>query len=557
MPTHFGEARDKAGRLRETTPSSVRRGPWHVRLEVADGVCAPGVRLEWTVRSGRVEESGPCAYAARFPREGAYTLSLAVRGATGARTDTQTIVVEDRLIVALGDSIAAGEGVPDIPSLTNARWQSERCHRSARAGAALAAAQIERDDAHSSVTFVHLACSGADIRLGVLGSYAGGVPPESEPDLPPQVDELNTIARRRIPDAVLISIGGNDVRLPYIFAFCALRTKCSARPIGGKPRPKPTISAYVKPRLARLPRDFAALDHAISRRVPRDRITLVDYFDPTRDASGATCARILGGLTRAELEHVQRQVLQPLNRAIAAAATRHGWRLLRGNTARFRTHGYCAGRQSWITSLSQSLLDLGGPVAGRLFGPLHPNADGQEAIGRALAAQLEQRFFPGQAFSPLHAPRARSGSDVLAGISAVILAAIALGAAAGSVSRRVAFLRRRTPGVVLAIVGVACIVAAGLSAAFLAALTLAVAAGCVSRRALVFERRATPVVLAIVGAALDRCRSAGARCALGRCGIVGAGRRHGGVRIHHVAGCHVTWSRRPSGGCRCATDVVT
>jgi lysophospholipase L1-like esterase len=502
VPAQFGVERDEVGRLREVTPSEVRRGPWHVRLRVADAVCAGAVRLTWTVSSGDVEKSGACAYVAWFAREGAYEIRLAVRTAIGVQTDTQTVLVEDRLIVALGDSIAAGEGVPDIPSLTRARWRSERCHRSARAGTALAAAQIERDDAQSSVTFVHLACSGADIRLGVLGSYAGAVPPASERDLRPQVDELNAIARRRVPDAVLLSVGANDVRLPYLFAFCALRTKCAQRPIGGSARRKPTMSAYVKPRLGRLPRDFAALDAAISKRVPRDRITIVDYFDPTRDRAGTTCPRILGGLTRPELKHIQGQVLEPLNRAIAAAATRHGWRLIRGNMARFRTHGYCAGRQSWITSLSQSVLDLGGPLDGRLLGTLHPNATGQEAIGRAIAAQLERRFFPGQAFAPLHTPRVRSGSDLLAGISAVVLGALALGVAAGAQSRRAPLLPRRRSDVVLAIVGIAVIGAAMLSAAFLVALALGIAAGSISRRGGVVERPAAAVALAVVGVAV-------------------------------------------------------
>jgi lysophospholipase L1-like esterase len=458
MPTHFGEARDAAGRLRETDPSNVRPGPWHVRLQVADELCDPGVRLTWTVPKGHVDTSAPCAYVATFRREGSYGVTLTARRGSQTQTDTQTLLVEDRLIVSLGDSVASGEALPDIPGLDQALWQSERCHRSARAGTALAAAQVERDDAHSSVTFVHLACSGAEIRAGLLGGYAGVVPPLSEPDLPAQVDELNQIARtRRVPDAVLISVGANDLGFGPIVAFCAHTPDCFSHPFGGKP----TVFDHLKAKLAQLPKDYDALDAAISKKVPRNRIAIVDYFDPTRDSAGQTCASILGGVTRIELEQAQTQVLAPLNRAVAAAAGRHGWRVIGGNATRFRDHGYCATRQSWITNLSRSVVDLGGRIDGRLKGTLHPDATGQEVIGGAIAAQLETQFFPGQVFVQSQTRTVVKDRTLsLLGIAAIFLAALALVSAVGFASRRAAFFERRAGGVVLVLAGVGCVVAA-------------------------------------------------------------------------------------------------
>jgi hypothetical protein len=63
-------------------------------------------------------------------------------------------------------------------------WQSEQCHRSALAGPARPARAIEQADERTSVTFLHLACSGATINDGLLGSYAG-IEPGAR--LPPQV----------------------------------------------------------------------------------------------------------------------------------------------------------------------------------------------------------------------------------------------------------------------------------------------------------------------------------------------------------------------------------
>jgi lysophospholipase L1-like esterase len=393
MPAGFGEKRDDIGRLQETNPDAVGTGPWKVLLQPADALCASNVRLAWTASGGDVVEAGDCAYEATFPDQGPHEVSLSASGAIDAR-DTQRLVVTDRLIVSIGDSVASGEALPDIPSLRHARWQSERCHRSARSGTALAAARIEGDDTHSSVTFVHLACSGAEIREGLLEEYAGVVPPSDEPRLPPQVDVLNQIVDRRVPDAVLLSIGANDVGFGPIVTFCLYEPQCFSQPFRGEP----SVSAYVSDRLKTLRTDFADLDARISDRIPRGRIVIVDYFDPTRTAAGKTCPDILGGVTSAELTQAQDEILTPLNNAVKQAAHDHGWQLVSGNADRFREHGYCAGTQSWVTTLWRSAVHLGGSLNDRVLGTLHPNATGQRVIGDAIAAQLERDFFPNQVF---------------------------------------------------------------------------------------------------------------------------------------------------------------
>src|SRR5688572_10425188 len=89
----------------------------------------------------------------------------------------EDILVRDILIVSLGDSIASGEGNPDVPQKfdwsgfvsAGPRWADRRCHRSAHAGPAQAALAIERADPHTSVTFISLACSGAT--LSHMGYY--------------------------------------------------------------------------------------------------------------------------------------------------------------------------------------------------------------------------------------------------------------------------------------------------------------------------------------------------------------------------------------------------
>jgi len=75
------------------------------------------------------------------------------------------VKLEDFLIVGLGDSNASGEGNPDVPGLARPLWEDFRCDRSAQSYQARAASAIEKASDHSSVTFVHLACSGASFRV--------------------------------------------------------------------------------------------------------------------------------------------------------------------------------------------------------------------------------------------------------------------------------------------------------------------------------------------------------------------------------------------------------
>jgi hypothetical protein len=119
-----------------------------------------------------------------FPAEGDYEVTLEVTTSTGKTgRETQHVVIQNYVIASAGDSIASGEGNPDIPSPPPpanlrwsgipAEWQSRKCHRSLNSFHALAARAIEQADPHTSVSFVSTACSGAGIRSGMVGAYAG------------------------------------------------------------------------------------------------------------------------------------------------------------------------------------------------------------------------------------------------------------------------------------------------------------------------------------------------------------------------------------------------
>lgn len=390
MPPRFGAERDDRGLLVETQPWQVRRGPWTVVLDVSARACAEGNHYRWTISGTHTvpRRIGDCRFSFMEPREGRHTVTLEATTPRANLVEAQRVDVRDWLIVSIGDSVASGEGVPEADGM----WQSARCHRSALSGTALAARKIERDDAHSSVTFVHLACSGAEVPQGLLGPYDGAVPPGEEPPLTPQVDELDRIAQRRKVDAVLLSIGANDIHFSEFLNFCLGHPfgdcfRHTYTKVGGDG--EKSAEAVAKDFLAELPGRYADLARALSGPIPANRVHIVEYFDPTRDAKGRPCGRLIGDIFKANVIRAETLLLDPLNQAVATAARQHEWDEVTGVAGLFRTHGICAGKQAWVSSLPDSLLKLRG-LAGRHRGAMHPNEAGHEATSRLIASSLER-----------------------------------------------------------------------------------------------------------------------------------------------------------------------
>jgi PKD repeat protein len=131
---------------------------------------------------------------------------------------------------------AAQGAIEDVD--LSARWQDRRCHRSANAGSAQAARLLEQADPQTSVTFVHLACSGAEIIGGLVNGYDGingDMPfeldsePEGDllPDLDPQAEAAAELIGDREIDALYLSIGGNDVGFGPITIACIALAPCN------------------------------------------------------------------------------------------------------------------------------------------------------------------------------------------------------------------------------------------------------------------------------------------------------------------------------------------
>ena len=197
---------------------------------------------EWMVDGAVLTGATACRVTTRLP-QGDHEVTLSATRAGAVDTQSQTIKVKDYLVVAMGDSYSSGEGNPTAfdsgvsdSALAEAianngagwseggYWDHANCHRSTRSGVASAAIDLEQADPHSSVTFIYLACSGAQIDSGILGIKDGYLDGPEEPQVV-QAHAL-TLARGREIDALLLGIGGNDIGFVPIVAECALQVDC-------------------------------------------------------------------------------------------------------------------------------------------------------------------------------------------------------------------------------------------------------------------------------------------------------------------------------------------
>ena len=357
----------------------------------AVGLPASGfLSYEWRISgptgSGVYHRTGPGLDL--FLPEGDHEIDLRVRvrlpwGSVTLRS-RGTMVVDDLLVVAIGDSYASGEGSPDVARGDGAaRWADSLdmgvreshslAHRSSVGWPARMALALEDGSRRTSVTFVDLAASGARIDRGLLQ-------PRNGPAIPAQLDEVERIVQGRAIDLLLVQVGGNDVGFsrviralvesdPQLNPFC-YETKIAnvwasaadgvwdrgtritydppfdfgCEPVAG--------TRSVTPGLDGLQNAFTRLASRLQR-IEIEQVLLVEYPDPTGGSpDGGPCDEILGDVTAPfgfhevdsnEQAAAVARLLDPLNRLLQDAAAGNGWTWVGGVASTYsQGHGYCA-----------------------------------------------------------------------------------------------------------------------------------------------------------------------------------------------------------------------
>ena len=440
---------------------------WRLKLSVVPAPAATA-GCSWSVDGAATD--GPCAghEPAGGLRNG-QRIAVTIRNGAGSapRTLEWTVQVTDRLIVALGDSYGSGEGYPDVTLRTRdvwnapenrwdrdaipGQWWDQRCHRSLFSGAAMAAVRFAHERRRESVTFMSYACSGAEVEGdadrgsgGVLTGYDGREIPhhlrnnagyypgmgfvaqDSDDPLPAQVHAaVRDLCRGRFsvqdgaarcegelraPDAVVVSVGGNDLGFGEIIRDMILgscRERC-VREIAG-------------PRLPELASRYDRLADALAAQLRAPRVLLMEYPNPTRYDDGSWCddrkyprsgaPPELGFLSFGLLSIGEREyalahdgVYSPLQNAGLAATRRHaarGWQRIPVLREVSDRKGVCA-LSRWINDTTVATARIGTleevwtpdgrRVGGIPTGVFHPNFYGyfnyalrlQEYLNRAL-----------------------------------------------------------------------------------------------------------------------------------------------------------------------------
>jgi hypothetical protein len=288
----------------------------------------------------------PVNLRVRYGRTTVATVDVSAGPETPQRVSTE-IKVRDIFIAGLGDSIASGEGNPDRAialaeegfcfryylggagaqyyrpsragykggraceapdSLQNwqrdrALWFNSPCHRSLYSYQTRTALALAVQYPHIAVTYLPLACTGATISDGLLGSQrARECPPAKSANacqvtITAQVAELRaavTAATHRQPDRkldlVLLSIGANDINFSGLVADVIVDTP-TERVLFRRTGVMGSVEDSRSELARQLPQDFVGLREALKPLVGGDlsHVVFVSYANPTLADGGAPC----------------------------------------------------------------------------------------------------------------------------------------------------------------------------------------------------------------------------------------------------------------------------
>jgi lysophospholipase L1-like esterase len=346
---------DLAGRVNEPcTRDNVKESyltpldhPVVVRLT---GPVPVGATCAWTFDDGDGPQTSafdcaePINNRVRYGRTTVATVE--VSSSEGNQRATTEIAVRDIFIAGLGDSVAAGEGNPDRPialsdegfcfryylsSATSqyyrpsragykggraceapevlqvwqrqsALWFNPACHRSLYSYQTRTALALAVRYPHIAVTYLPLACTGATIADGLLGSQRARDCPPSKSNaacqgtVNGQLAELRdalTAAKRRQPDRtldlVLLSIGANDIYFSGLVADVIVdypTERALFRRSGVVASVDDSRAALAR----ELPQGFSKLREALKPLVgDLSRVVYTSYANPALGDGGAPC----------------------------------------------------------------------------------------------------------------------------------------------------------------------------------------------------------------------------------------------------------------------------
>jgi hypothetical protein len=405
---------------RDATCTSYARPTLHrvmVRIPDRSGECT------WQL-DGKPATTAPSPCASATVIEVPYPAGAEVAAfVDGAQIASTRIEVKDRLIVGLGDSFASGEGNPDravrfqpgrvvrygasdvrlrgYPARVgdwrntsdgafadgDAQWLHRPCHRSLYSTHARVALHLALSDEaqQTSITFLSVACTAAEIENGLFNPAMGNDRPSAEehvtlaqlsgisraicaPDTTTLATESYTLRaiegapnrtrthrifacakeNARPIDLLLLSIGGNDIGFSKLVAWTILSDAAEGALKGSLTRDP----AQARPYLPSLRHNYGEVNKAITGALHVDprRVVLTAYPRMGFDELGAPCRSGQDGMEVSPLlklygrraENVERFAENELTPLMREASAAHGWTWVESHREAARQHGFCA-----------------------------------------------------------------------------------------------------------------------------------------------------------------------------------------------------------------------
>jgi len=238
------------------------------------------------------------------------------------------------MYVALGDSVAAGMGLP----LSATHPDDERCKRSTGAYGYTVASQL-------TMPLQHIACSGATAgdlftRQGISGT-----------NIAPQLD---TAFANGTPALISLTAGANDIH------WNEFMTKCFASTCGTRSDTR-TVNGYLSWLQIKLHYAFYSV-YIRSGQTPPP-VIVTGYYNPV----SAACSSLDPRLTPEEVSWIGAEVAA-LNQTIQNVASQYSF--VKFAPVDFTGHDVCS-VSSWVQGATDPA-------------PFHPKAAGQQAIAKAV-----------------------------------------------------------------------------------------------------------------------------------------------------------------------------
>jgi lysophospholipase L1-like esterase len=269
------------------------------------------------------------------------------------------------------------------------RWQEPRAYRSYNSAPSLAAMELRNSSPTDadSVTFLSFARSGAQIRAGLIGPRENG---RDNWIGRGEIDETRrAVANRRI-DALLISIGGNDI------GFAGSLNDLVKKDLltwFGDGEVRVAARKQAEKRLTELPKALDELKREIDAKLNPRRVFILEYptglFEIRKDGKtrdGGPCG-IFSSSLDFDLDidegRLVKRLGEKLNETIRRKSEEFGWIFISGIAEDFSGHGYCASQSFWI-SAEESCRNQGD-----FEGMMHPNAKGRDVIKNRILEALK------------------------------------------------------------------------------------------------------------------------------------------------------------------------